>query len=169
MENITRNFLEIKSVNNLLKVNKPIENAEIVLINPPDFQLNKFLYKKIGEKYNWADRLTWTDQDWIKYVSRFDMHTHILKIKNEIAGFFEFIFHKEKFEIEIAYLGLLEEYIGKKLGGYMLSEAIKKSFEFKINRVWLHTCSLDNQHALKNYQARGMNVFKREILHRNLI
>ena len=169
MESITRNFLEIKSVNNLLKVNKPIENAEIVLLKPPDFQLSKFLYKKIGEKYNWADRLSWTDQDWIEYVSRFDMHTYILKIKNEIAGFFEFIFHKEKFEIEIAYLGLLEEYIGKKLGGYMLSEAIKKSFEFKINRVWLHTCSLDNQHALKNYQARGMNVFKREILHRNII
>ena len=150
METITRNFLEIKSLNNLLKVNKPTENAEINLLIPPDFQLNKFLYNKIGKKYNWVDRLIWTDQDWIKYVSRFDMYTYILKVKNEIAGFFEFIFHKEKFEIEIVYLGLLEEYIGKKLGGYLLSEAIKKSFEFKINRVWLHTCSLDNEHALKN-------------------
>ncbi len=164
METITRNFLEIKSLNNLLKVNKPTENAEINLLIPPDFQLNKFLYNKIGKKYNWVDRLIWTDQDWIKYVSRFDMYTYILKVKNEIAGFFEFIFHKEKFEIEIVYLGLLEEYIGKKLGGYLLSEAIKKSFEFKINRIWLHTCSLDNEHALKNYLARGMSIFNNKII-----
>ena len=136
METITRNFLEIKSLNNLLKVNKPTENAEINLLIPPDFQLNKFLYNKIGKKYNWVDRLIWTDQDWIKYVSRFDMYTYILKIKNEIAGFFEIIFHKEKFEIEIVYLGLLKEYIGKKLGGYLLSEAIKKSFEFKIYKIF---------------------------------
>ena len=73
-------------------------------------------------------------------------------------------FHKEKFEIEIVYLGLLEEYIGKKLGGYLLSEAIKKSFEFKINRIWLHTCSLDNEHALKNYLARGMSIFNSKII-----
>ena len=50
METITRNFLEIKSLNNLLKVNKPTENSEINLLIPPDFQLNKFLYNKIGKK-----------------------------------------------------------------------------------------------------------------------
>jgi hypothetical protein len=70
VETITRNFLEIKSLNNLLKVNKPTENAEINFLIPSDFQLNKFLYNKIGKKYNWVDRLIWTDQDWIKYVSR---------------------------------------------------------------------------------------------------
>ena len=108
MEKITRNFLEIKSLNNLLKVNKPIDNVEINLLIPSDFQLNKFLYKQIGKRHYWVYRLIWTDQDWIKYVSRFDLYTYILKVNHEIAGFFEFIFHKEKLEIEIAYLGLLE-------------------------------------------------------------
>ena len=46
---------------------------------------------------------------------RLDMHTYILKVNNKIAGFFELIFHKKKFEIEIIYLGLLEEYFGKKI------------------------------------------------------
>ena len=164
METITRNFLEIKSLNNLLKVNKPIENAEINLLIPPDFQLNKFLYNKIGKKYNWVDRLIWTNQDWIKYVSRFDMHTYILKVNIKIAGFFELIFHKKKFEIEITYLGLLEEYFGKKLGGYLLSKAIKFSFSLGCTRVWVHTCSLDHKNALLNYQARGMKIFKSETL-----
>ena len=70
--------------------------------------------------------------------------------------------HTEKKEIEIAYFGLLEEYHNKKLGSCLLSEAIKKSFESKIDRVWLHTCSLDHKNALKNYIARGMKIFKTE-------
>ena len=159
-----RKFLEIKSLNDLLKVNKPIDNVEVSLLIPSDFQLSKFLYTQIGKKYHWVDRLIWTDQDWIKYVSRFDLHTYILKVSNEIAGFFEFIFHKEKFEIEIAYLGLLEEYFGKKLGGYLLSEAIKISWKFNIHRTWVHTCSHDHKNALNNYLARGMSIFHSEII-----
>ena len=45
-----------------------------------------------------------------------------------------------------------------------LSEAIKKSFENKVNRVWVHTCSLDHKNALSNYISRGMKIFKTEIL-----
>jgi ribosomal protein S18 acetylase RimI-like enzyme len=79
------------------------------------------------------------------------------------VGFFELISHKNK-EIEIAYFGLLEEFQNKKLGSYLLSEAIKISFSKNINRVWLHTCSLDHRNALNNYIARGMQIFKTEIV-----
>ena len=93
-----------------------------------------------------------------------NVRTFIFKNKDNLAGFFELIFHPEKREIEIAYFGLLEEYQNKKLGSYLLSEAIKKSFEFSIKRVWLHTCSLDHKNALSNYVARGMKIFKTEIV-----
>ena len=72
------------------------------------------------------------------------------------------ISHEEKKEIEIAYFGLLEEFQNKNLGSFLLSEAIKKSFLNNINRVWLHTCSLDHENALNNYIARGMKIFKTE-------
>ena len=72
------------------------------------------------------------------------------------------MYNQELKETEISYFGLLEDYIGKGIGGYALSEAIKRSFEKKINRVWLHTCTLDHPNALKNYIARGMRVFKKE-------
>ena len=72
--------------------------------------------------------------------------------------------HREKKETEIAYFGILEEYQYKKVGSYLLSEAIKKSFENKVNRVWFHTCSLDHKNALSNYISRGMKIFKTEIL-----
>ena len=95
-------------------------------------------------------------------MSNKNVKTFILKNKNDLAGFFESIFHVEKNEIEIAYFGVLEEYQNKQLGSYLLSEAIKKSFENNIRRVWLHTCSTDHKNALNNYIARGMKIFKSE-------
>ena len=86
-----------------------------------------------------------------------------MKINGDLAGYFELIIHKDSKEIEIAYFGLLEEYQNKKLGGYLLSDAIKKSFSKKnIKRVWVHTCTFDHKNALKNYIARGMKVYKKE-------
>jgi Acetyltransferase (GNAT) family. len=66
--------------------------------------------------------------------------------------------------VEIAYFGFLEEYQNKKLGSFLLSDAIKKSFQQNVDRVWLHTCSLDHKNALNNYLARGMKIFKSEIV-----
>ena len=87
-----------------------------------------------------------------------------MKYRDDLVGFFELIFHSENNETEIAYFGLLEEYQNKKLGSYLLSEAIKKSFEDDVSRVWVHTCSLDHQNALKNYLSRGMKIFKEETI-----
>ena len=164
IEKISRTYLEIKSVNNLNEVEKPIGNYSINLVNPSDFQLNKFLYKQIGQKYFWKDRLEWSNKNWIDYVSNKKISTYVLKDNEDIVGYFELIFHNIKEEAEIAYFGILEDYFGKKLGGYLLSQAIKKAFQLNINRLWLHTCSLDHKNALKNYLSRGMAIFKSETL-----
>ncbi len=161
---IKRNYLEICSLQDLKEGNSPSNNFSLQLLNPINFQLNRFFYKNIGKNHKWIDRLIWTEDQWINYVSSKKVKTYILKNKNDLVGFFELIFHFENKEVEIAYFGILEEYQNKKLGSYLLSEAIKKSFVPNINRVWLHTCSLDHKNALSNYIARGMNVFKSEII-----
>ncbi len=164
-ETIDRNFLEIKSIDALIEGKSPKLNYSIDLVKPTDFQVNKFFYKIIGKKHKWTDRLIWSDKDWTKYVSNPNVKTYILKVENDLAGYFELIIHKEIQEIEIAYFGILEEYHNKKLGGCLLSEAIKKSFlEKKIKRIWVHTCTLDHKNALNNYLARGMKIFKKEII-----
>ena len=133
---LKRNYLEIKSLNELVTERKPFDNLNLKKVNPPDFQLNKFFYKEIGKKHKWVDRLVWSEQ----------------------------IYYKNKLDCEIAYFGILEEYFGKKLGGYLLTEAIKNSFIIGSKRVWVHTCSLDHKYALNNYLSRGMKVFKTETL-----
>ena len=163
-EEVKRNYLEINSINDLKEGINPPDNYLLILLDPINFQLNKFFYKNVGKKHKWVDRLIWGEQQWIDYVSSEKVKTYVLKNKDDLVGFFELIFHYEKNEVEIAYFGILEEYQNKKLGSYLLSEAIKRSFDENINRVWLHTCSLDHKNALNNYIARGMKIFKSEIV-----
>jgi ribosomal protein S18 acetylase RimI-like enzyme len=163
-EEVQRNYLEINSIQDLKKVIEPEEYYSLELLDPVNFQLNKFFYKNIGKKHKWIDRLVWTDAQWIDYVSNKNVKTYVFKFKNDLAGFFELISHDDKKEVEIAYFGLLEEFQNKKLGSYLLSEAIQKSFNRGIDRVWVHTCSLDHKNALNNYIARGMKIFKTETL-----
>ena len=161
---IERNYLEINSLEDLNETNILSEDYSIKLVEPRDFQLNKFFYKNVGKNHHWIDRLIWTDQQWSNYTSDKKVKTYILKNKEDLAGYFELIYHKNQKEVEIAYLGLLEEYYNKKLGSYLLSSAIRNSFSDKINRVWVHTCSLDHQNALNNYLSRGMKIFKKETI-----
>ena len=159
---VERNYLEINSLKDLKKPKFFPTDCYIDLSDPTDFQINKFFYKNIGKEHRWTDRLVWTDKQWIKYISDQKVKTYILKKANDFAGYFELIFHEEKKETEIAYLGLLKEYQNKKLGSFLLTSAIKNSFIDNTNRVWVHTCSLDHKHALNNYISRGMRIYKTE-------
>ena len=161
---VERNYLEINSIEELNEPNNLSSDFIIELVQPDDFKLNKFFYKNIGKSHNWVDRLIWTDKQWMNYTSDRSVRTYVLKKKDDLAGYFELVIHKDKKEVEIAYLGLLEEYHNQKLGSFLLSSAIRNSFKEKANRVWVHTCSLDHKNALKNYLSRGMKIFKKETI-----
>ena len=163
-DKIIRKYLELTSLEDFKESEKPLEDYSVELTDPRDFQLNKFFYKNIGKNCQWIDRLVWTNLKWTEYVSNKKLSTYILKDKQEIAGYFELLFNQDTKEAEIAYFGILQEYFGKKLGGYLLSEAIKFSFALGSSRVWAHTCSLDHKNALGNYLSRGMKIFKSETL-----
>ena len=161
---VERNYLEINSLKDLKYSNVSPKDYSIELINSADFQINKFFYKNVGKNHHWVDRLVWTEKQWQKYTSDEKVKTFVLKKGEDLVGYFELIFHISENEVEIAYLGLLEEYHNKKLGSYLLSSAIKKSFSENPKRVWVHTCSLDHKNALLNYIARGMRIFKKETI-----
>ena len=164
-QRVERNYLEITSVKDLKENNLPSLNCSITLLEPENFQINKFFYKIVGKKHNWTDRLSWSESQWIKYSSDEKVKTYILKVEEDLAGYYELIFYNEKSEVEIAYLGLVENYHNQKLGSYLLSSAIKNSFTNNITkRVWVHTCSLDHKNALNNYLKRGMKIFKKEVI-----
>ena len=98
---VDRNYLEIKSLNELVESEKPSNDLILELINPPNFQLNKFFYKEVGKKHHWVDRLVWNDQQWIEYTSNENAKTYVLKENRDLVGYFELIFHKEKMRLKL--------------------------------------------------------------------
>ena len=162
---VKRNFLELKNINELIKKDKPEDNYSVEKTKP-DFQLNKFFYKQIGKKHQWVDRLIWQDKNWMDYISNKNLKTFVLQKDNDLVGYFELILNNNN--CEIAYFGILEEFIGKGYGGFLLSEALRIGFK-SANRIWVHTCSLDHPNAIENYKSRGMKIFKTEILKRKAI
>ena len=166
IEKIDRYYLEINSINELKAKRTLSDDFTLSEAEKSKFDLNKFFYKQIGKKHQWVDRLIWQDKNWIEYVSNKNLKTFILQKNNDFVGYFELLFNKN--ECEIAYFGILEEFIGKGYGGFLLSEAIRIGF-MNANRIWVHTCSLDHPNAIENYKSRGMKVFKTEILKRKAI
>ena len=159
---VDRYYLEINSIEDLNRSIKPNENCKLQFIDPPNFQINKFFYTQIGVDYRWIDRLVWDEKKWINYVENPKVKTYVLQDNQDLIGYYEQIFHFEQKSCEIAYFGILKKHYGKKYGGFLLSESINNSFQNGVGKVWLHTCSLDHKNALKNYQSRGMKIFKSE-------
>ena len=162
MPKVQRFFLELKKDK---KPNQPIifpKNAKIFLDTEKNININKFFYRQIGKDHFWRDRLLWSDKEWKKYINNKNLETGIIKINNEFAGFYEQEFHKNKNEMELIQMGILKEFQGKKLGSFLLKHIIQNVFSRNIERLWVHTCSLDHQHALNNYLSKGLKIFREE-------
>ena len=86
-QEVQRNYLEINSIQDLNEVNKPNGDYSLNLLEPINFQLNKFFYKNIGKKHKWTDRLVWTETQWIDYVSNLQVETYIFKYRDNLVGF----------------------------------------------------------------------------------
>ncbi len=123
-----------------------------------DWQLNRWFYLTVGEPWGWTGKRTWSDKRWQRYVNSDALRTFVGEHNGVIAGYFEL--YRAKSEVEIEYFGLLSEFIGRGLGGPLLTSAIEHAWAWNAERVWVHTCSLDHPSALANYQARGFRIYR---------
>ena len=162
MPKVQRFFLELK------KNKKPIQpvilpkNCTISFDTEKNININKFFYRQVGKDHFWRDRLLWSDNEWRKYINNENLQTGVMKINNNIVGFYEQEFHEIKNEMELIQMGILKEHQGKKLGSYLLKYIIQETFSRDIERLCVHTCSLDHKHALNNYLSKGLKIFKEE-------
>lgn len=176
-----------------------LERAEI-----PSPALNRYLYTHIGGDWHWHDRLPWTYERWMQWLDRPEVQTWVLYERGTPAGYFE-LEQQAAGDVEIAYFGIAPEFLGRGLGGHLLTVCLEKAWAMggdpdtvpsrsevgagggagtrdraasenhsvttenegrdtssRVRRVWVHTCSLDHAAALKNYQSRGMVLYKTE-------
>ena len=164
MPKVQRFFLEIKKKQFFNNPPSTPNNAEVYLDKKKDVNINKFFYRQIGKDHFWRDRLLWSDKEWHKYVDNVNLDTGVVKFEKNLVGFYEQEFHKEKNEIELIQMGIVKEHQGKKFGSFLLEYIIYKAFVKNVERLWVHTCSLDHKHALDNYLSKGFKVFKEETI-----
>lgn len=132
---------------------------QVVRVEIPCPEFNRFLYAAVGWQWSWIDKLPWTYEQWAAHVARPEFGTWVGYSHGTPAGYFE-LEKQAGGDIEIVYFGLLPQFVGKGLGGALLSSAIATAWDWGARRVWVHTCSLDHPSALANYKARGLRVYK---------
>ena len=164
MTNIHRFFLEIKKKENKNLVPTIPKKVQVYLQKEKDININKFFYREVGKDHFWRDRLLWSDKEWNKYVDNRSLETGIMKLDDELIGFYEQEFHETKNEIELIQMGVLKKFQGKKFGSFLLKYIIYKGFSKNVERIRVHTCSLDHKYALDNYLSKGFKIFKNETI-----
>lgn len=160
MEPETTYYLEMTDAAQLCPASEASPMFHIQRASVKRWQFNRFLYKLIGAKWKWTDKLAWADEQWKRYVESDRLHTFVAHHDGALAGYFEL--NENSGDVEIAYFGLTPEFIGQGLGGVLLTRALEEAWELEPVRVWVHTCTLDHEAALSNYKARGMRVYKTE-------
>jgi RimJ/RimL family protein N-acetyltransferase len=124
--------------------------------------VNRFLYAFIGGAWAWWEKLSWTDEQWRAYAEAERLRTWIASYAGAPAGYFE-LQRDDEDGVEIIYFGLAPAFIGRGLGGPLLTMALEAAWATQPTRVWVHTCTLDHPAALANYLARGMKPYRTEV------
>jgi GNAT superfamily N-acetyltransferase len=137
------------------------EDVGIRQAGVPSPEFNRFLYASVGGDWFWTERLGWTCDHWLTYLDRPELETWVVYGSGTPAGYVE-LERQPGANVEIAYFGLLPQFVGRGIGGYFLYKAIERAWQMEARRVWVHTCTLDHPNALANYQARGLRMFAKE-------
>jgi GNAT superfamily N-acetyltransferase len=158
---VIRTYLEMRDPSELNGAISDDPRVRIERILDCSPSLFRSLYAEVGRQYHWVDRLPWTDEEIFAHMSQPGFSIWLLTEDDQTAGYFE-LSNCEDGSIEVAYFGLLPEFIGRGLGKHLLTSAVEQAWAEGANRVWLHTCTLDNPAALPNYLKRGFQPFKTE-------
>jgi len=156
-----RTFLELRDLADLRRstTEETGVRVEQVLECPASFW--RYLYTEVGRAYRWIDRLPWTDDEIRRYLAQPEVTLWLMTVGGAPAGYFE-LRRDRVGGTEIVYFGLLPEFTGRGLGGFLLTAAVERAWAGGTERVWLHTNTLDHPAALPNYLKRGFRAFHSE-------
>ncbi len=157
---VTTTSLEMLSPDMFKAKPPPRSDVAVKKVRLPTPVINHFFFVNVGRPWRWYSRLNWTIEDWKNLVEKESTSTWIGYLADSPFGYIELDQQGEN--VEIAFFGLLPQFLSMGLGGFLLSEAIRLAWMLEPKRVWVHTCTLDHEHALNNYLARGFTIYSKE-------
>lgn len=158
---VIRTHLELRDLAALRPARPPAEPVALRLHRPIRAAEYRTLYTLVGERWLWRDRLVWTDAELDRYLSSPDVYVWTLNMSGETAGYFEHQRHTDG-TVEVMYFGLVQSFMGRGLGGWLLTRAVEEAFSIGARRLILNTCTLDSPRALPNYLARGFVIVRED-------
>jgi GNAT superfamily N-acetyltransferase len=157
---VTRTHLEMRDVAELRRSRPPSADARLARehLSTDDYRA---IFTLVGKRWHWRDRLIMSDDALADYLASPNVHVWPLTVGGERAGYFELQQYSDK-SVEVMYFGLVPNFIGQGLGGWMLTRAVEEAFALGAGLLTLHTCTLDAPTALPNYLARGFVITRTE-------
>lgn len=142
----------------------PVRRAEpiaIIRARRPTVSFYRYLYDNVGRAWMWYERRVLDDAALAAIIQHPLVEVYVMYLDGVPAGFVE-LDRRVGNDIEVAYFGLLPEFIGRGLGRYLLDWAVGRAFEYAPDRLWVHTCNFDHPGALAGYQRAGFEVYEQE-------
>lgn len=154
-------YLEMRERAALLP-ERPGSARSLERLSPPPLDAYRSLFKRVGAPYLWFSRLVMTDEQLAEIVRDPAVEIYLVRDGGKEAGLLELDFRTRE-QCELVFFGLLQPYIGKGAGRWLMNRAVELAWSHPIRRFWVHTCTLDHPSALEFYRRSGFTPFKREI------
>ncbi|MGH7495891.1 MAG: GNAT family N-acetyltransferase [bacterium] len=138
------------------------ENVLIMRALQPTVSFYRFLYNTVGQPWLWYERRQMGDEALQQIIQHPQVEVYVLYAGGVPAGYAELDWRQTP-EVELAYFGLMPEFIGKGLGTLLIDEMHEQVWMRQPQRFWLHTCTLDHPQALAFYQRAGFVPYKQEV------
>jgi len=123
----------------------------------------RYLYDSVGEQWLWYDRRRLAADALRAIIQDERVEIYVLYVTGTPAGFGE-LDRRQDDAIELAYFGLLPEFIGRGLGPYFLHWLQDNAWSYSPRRLWVHTCNFDHPGAMAVYQRAGFEAYRQERL-----
>ena len=123
----------------------------------------KTLFRRIGEPWLWFSRLVMAEESLRRILDdpgievyaatdRAGIELGMLELDFRVAG-----------TCELSYVGLVPELTGQGNGSWLMAQALQLAWRKGVERVWVHTCTLDHPAALGFYRRHGFVPYKRTV------
>ena len=140
----------------------PGKGLRLTRVAGPQPDAYRALFRKIGAPWLWFSRLAMDDAQLSAIIADPRVELYEVTAVEPVVGMLELDF-REDGQCELAFIGLVPELAGQGHGRWLLAEALRLAWRDGIERVHVHTCTLDHPAALGAYRRAGFTAYRREI------
>lgn len=121
------------------------------------------LFRRVGAPWLWFSRLVMSNAELNAIIS--DPGVQIFAVLDPAGievGMLELDFRTAG-TCELVYFGLVPELAGQGHGRWLMAKALQLAWRKDVDRVWVHTCTLDHPAALGFYRREGFVPYARMV------